>query len=417
MPGYTVIDTETTGLSPRQDRIVELAVVYVDDAGTVTGHWTTLLNPGRDVGPSRIHGISARDVIDAPRFDQVAPHLLRAVAGRTIVAHNARFDVGFLAAEFQRAGVPLSGLPLPSLCTMEWATHVLSAQSRRLQDCCAAAGVRLDNAHSALGDARATAHLLSYYIKRGAAHPQWRQTTSCCAGYAWPTYAGEPPRVQLVHRTAAAARRPDDWLDRLMSHMPRANDAAEDSYLEVLGRALVDRHLSAHEQTALVMVAEEMGLGRGQIDELHERYLNALAATALLDGLVTDDERHDLERVADCLGLGREAVTRSLTPLHTTRRPAPVAALNLLPGDRVVITGDTRRSRDDWEARLSAVGLTNGTVTKATRVVVAADPDSQSGKAQRAREYGVPIVTEAAFEAMFVDYCRRLRSNRDSILS
>lgn len=83
----------------------------------------------------------------------------------------------------------------------------------------------------------------------------------------------------------------------------------------------------------------------------------------------------------------------------------------------MVITGDTRRSRGDWEARLSAVGLTNGTVTKATRVVVAADPDSQSGKAQKAREYGVPIVTEAAFEAMYIDYCRRLRSNLDSILS
>lgn len=70
----------------------------------------------------------------------------------------------------------------------------------------------------------------------------------------------------------------------------------------------------------------------------------------------------------------------------------------------MVITGDTRRNRGEWEAKLSAVGLTNGTVTKSTRVVVAADPDSESGKAQKARDYGVPIVTEASFESMFVDY-------------
>ena len=199
--------------------------------------------------------------------------------------------------------------------------------------------------------------------------------------------------------------------------MPRADNAAEDSYFEVLSRALVDRYLSAREQNALVMVAEEMGLGRSQIGELHGRYLAALGATALLDGVVTHEERRDLERVAACLGLGEEAVAKALTPTHTSRRASAVATLNLLPGDRVVITGDTRRNRGDWEARLSAVGLTNGTVTKSTRVVVAADPDSESGKAKKARDYGVPIVTEAAFESMFVDYCHQLRTHLDSILA
>ncbi|MEA4944609.1 MAG: hypothetical protein VB080_09250, partial [Propionicimonas sp.] len=80
--------------------------------------------------------------------------------------------------------------------------------------------------------------------------------------------------------------------------------------------------------------------------------------------------------------------------------------IQLHPGDRVVITGDTRRSRDEWISLLLAAGLQHGGVTKSTRVLVAADPDSLSGKAEKARGYGVPVVTEAAFERMYAVYCR-----------
>ena len=72
----------------------------------------------------------------------------------------------------------------------------------------------------------------------------------------------------------------------------------------------------------------------------------------------------------------------------------------------MVITGDTKRPRDEWIDRLLGAGLGHGGVTKATRVLVAADPDSLSGKAQKARAYGVPIVTEGAFEQVFAEFCR-----------
>ena len=105
MSGYTVIDVETTGLSPEGgDRIVELGVVYLSEDGHVQDKWCTLVNPGRDVGATRIHGITASEVSSAPTFAQLAPYVLRAVVGRTIVAHNASFDLRFLAAEMERAG-------------------------------------------------------------------------------------------------------------------------------------------------------------------------------------------------------------------------------------------------------------------------------------------------------------------------
>lgn len=74
MAGYTVVDVETTGLVPeRADRIVELAVTYVSHDGQVQDHWSTLVNPQRDVGPTRIHGITPSDVLKAPTFQELAP--------------------------------------------------------------------------------------------------------------------------------------------------------------------------------------------------------------------------------------------------------------------------------------------------------------------------------------------------------
>src|SRR5262245_1070725 len=69
--GYTVVDVETTGLSPYRDRILEIALVRTDLAGRVLDSWTTLINPLRPVGPADIHGITDAEVRTAPVFVDV----------------------------------------------------------------------------------------------------------------------------------------------------------------------------------------------------------------------------------------------------------------------------------------------------------------------------------------------------------
>jgi len=161
--GFVVVDVETTGLDPAVDRVVEVALIGTDTRGRVLSQWSTRLNPGGPIGAGAVHGITAADLVGAPQFSEVVPEVTARLAGRAVVAHHAVFDVGFLAAEFTRAGWVLPALPV--LCTYEASVHYLPGLGRRrLGDCCAAAGIPLTDAHSALGDARATAGLLQVYL-------------------------------------------------------------------------------------------------------------------------------------------------------------------------------------------------------------------------------------------------------------
>lgn len=407
--GYTVIDVETTGLSPTtHDRVVEIAVVYVSDAGAIQDRWSTLIDPQRDVGRTDIHGITATDVVDAPTFAEIAPYVLRAITGRVVTAHNAAFDLRFLAHELVRSGVPLERLPLSGLCTMQWSKFYLQSPSRKLVDCCAVADIPLTSAHSAAADALATAQLLSHYLKATTGRPPWSPTIEECVAYAWPPYRGEVPEFRTSRRGQPGPQRQQRWLDLIVSGMPRAAEPRIDAYLDVLEMALLDGFLAEHEKRALVAVAREQGLTRGQVMDVHADYLRAMAELAWADGVVTPKERTDLELVARLLDLPPADVDATLEAArasvadgvaHAVDRFAS-AGLTLRPGDRICLTGEMKLERAEWERRARDVGLVPGGIAKSTRVLVAADPNSRSGKASKAQSYGVPVITEDAFERL-----------------
>jgi DNA polymerase III epsilon subunit family exonuclease len=105
---FTVFDIETTGMSPVNDRIVELAAVRIAKDGTLT-HFSTLINPGRPI-PARataVHNINDEMVKDAPFFEDIAEDFHRFIAGSTLVAHNAIFDLAFIQESFFRGGFPI----------------------------------------------------------------------------------------------------------------------------------------------------------------------------------------------------------------------------------------------------------------------------------------------------------------------
>ena len=116
LPCYVLLDLETTGGNPLVSRITEIAAVRVEN-GLEVARWSTLVNPGTGIPPliQSLTGISNAMVADAPAFDEVGATLLKLLEGAVLVAHNVRFDHGFLLQEYARMDVALR---VKTLCTV-----------------------------------------------------------------------------------------------------------------------------------------------------------------------------------------------------------------------------------------------------------------------------------------------------------
>jgi DNA polymerase-3 subunit epsilon len=401
---FAVVDCETTGFHPSaHHRIVELAIVQVSGDGRVGETWCTLLRPERDLGPTEVHGLRGRDLMDAPAFAEVMGHVIERLAGRVVVAHNAMFDTTFLHAELARAGAAVPSLP--ALCTLRLAHQLGVAGGRgRLADCCAAAGIDLGAAHTAEADALACAALFAQWL------PQMSDDLSTYGCEAplphdtWPQVGGRSAAVR--RRGGPPVPREPDFLASLVQEMnaPRGIDAAEAAaYVELLDRALEDRRLSRSEQHDLAEMAALLGLTAQRVRELHGDYLATLVALALRDRVVTDRERADLELVAEALGV---AELKAMLAACEGGKDADDGAG--LTGKTVCFTGALLCryegevvSRELAEQLALAAGLVVAPrVTKKVDLLVVADPHTMSSKARKAQEYGTRIVAETAFWPM-----------------
>lgn len=410
---FAVIDVETTGVFPhRHDRVVELAVVVTRGDGTVEDEFSTLVNPGRDVGPTSIHGISAADVVNAPTFGDVVGEVVARLRGAVVAGHNVRFDEAFLRAECERIGVELP--PFPSLCTLALVSRLaIDVPTRRLGDCCRALGVAAADEHSALGDARAAAGLLAACIRlAGDGAVAALDDVGCDA----PAAALDWPRSERTGRSLRrdAARRAAaeevPFLARAVAALPADSALSGDAagYLHALDRALADRIVTREEAESMVELARTFGLSRGDAEALHRRYFDALRRAALADHRISDLERADLEAVARLLGLGPDALDVTEGSAGGSGPATGVSAVPCaegLAGKSVCFTGELGAtidgepvSRAHAEALARAAGLVVARgVTKSLDLLVLADPHSMSGKAKKARQYGTRILAEPVF--------------------
>jgi DNA polymerase-3 subunit epsilon len=112
-----VLDTETTGLEPSEGhRIIEVACLELSGRRATGRHFHRFVNPERaiDFGATQVHGLTAEDLADKPRFADIADEFLEFVEGCELLIHNAAFDVAFLNAELTRAGRP----KVEAVCTV-----------------------------------------------------------------------------------------------------------------------------------------------------------------------------------------------------------------------------------------------------------------------------------------------------------
>ena len=158
-PSLAFVDLETTGTRAAHDRITEVAVVRVDaDAagGAPRVHeWSSLVDPEVPIPPviQALTGITDAMVKGAPTFSALASEIVERLADCVFVAHNARFDHGFLKCAFARVGRPFRARPL---CTVRLSRRLFpEAAGHGLDAVVARHGIAMTDRHRALGDARA----------------------------------------------------------------------------------------------------------------------------------------------------------------------------------------------------------------------------------------------------------------------
>lgn len=382
---YIVIDTETTGLY-KKDRIVEIACVVFKN-GKMLEEWSTLINPSRDVGPTHIHKITPSMVSIAPTFSQISNDFLRLLSGRVVVCHNASFDVRMLKQEFERIAIDVDfGNPF---CTMIAARQTLPSGLDSLSEACKELGIQLEGVHSALGDARMTMALFQFVGES-------EQKISPASG----AYDPNQNPIPTVQRKIFE-RKTEDSIGRIRAFTAKipfpTADQKEVAYLLLLNMAMDDLVISPEESSELIKWAEELQISENRLNELHAGYLDSFIQSALRDGFISEVEREILGKIAKALGIDLEIPD---TPTQLTGED-PILA----PGSKICFTGTAvtpngkQIARSELEAMAARVGLfpVPAVTKKGCDILVAADEASMSGKAQKARDWGIHVISVEKF--------------------
>ena len=155
-----VLDTETTGLDPKQGhRIIEVAAIELHGRKVSERSFHRYLNPERDIdeGAAAVHGLTLDRLQDEPKFAEIAPALLEFIGDAELIIHNAPFDMGFLNAELARLGLP----PLENkrIDTLKVAKELHPGKKNNLNALCDR--YFIDNSHRTLHGALLDTELLA----------------------------------------------------------------------------------------------------------------------------------------------------------------------------------------------------------------------------------------------------------------
>jgi DNA polymerase-3 subunit epsilon len=421
--GFVVLDLETTGLSPVDNRVIEIGLIRTDAIGNPLGYWSSLINPQQRVTASHIHGITDDDVKSAPTFDDCVGEVLKRLKGQVLVAHNASFDVSFMRSELARTGWELP--EVPTVCTMLESRYFLPGlSSKRLGDCAQAIGIDQDVQHRALGDASLATAIFHFYLNgptNRSRSNQLRQLPTTAQTVVWPkekSFPVVPVRNKKITNSNFASKPPtnSELFERVSQLMPEdllsdQASAEEISYGELLLRTLEDGVIVNTEVEALKDCAAAMRLSEKVINEIHKTLLIALAQEAWRDGTVNRNESREIVECAKLLGLpeadGKEAIN-AIDKLRSARvaarsQPLPDGwALGepLRVGDRIVITGCYEVGRYDMEKRARALGVRITSAVSGRTTMLVSDGTINGNKDEDAKRLAIRVCNPTEFNTL-----------------
>lgn len=366
-----VIDLETTGFS-NSDRIVEISAITLNPESFETvEEYDTLVNPERDVSEdvTKVHGLTAAILEAAPTFNEIAPALARRLNASFLVAHNQSFDMRFLRNEFQRIDAKFdAGIPI---CTYQLTGSDLTTT-------CSERGIRIEGAHRALVDARATAEVFRNVYRDADAHRTVREdhTVARCSAHSEDVVIRTLRRENTELRTNLKRVAKSPWQDPLRD------------YRYALNLALDDGEITESEWEELELLRRTLGLSGSEVEEQRRILFERTQEAVMRDGFTSPAEEKMLLKMATNLGLNYKPPERK----DATRA--------LFIGMVVCFTG----SGQGMLARSSMVQVAeekgisvNGGVSRNIDLLVAADVSSYSSKTQKARKLGKPVMSAVDF--------------------
>jgi DNA polymerase-3 subunit epsilon len=162
---YSIIDIETTGGSPKTEKITEIAI-YVHNGNEVIKEFVSLVNPEKEIPYyiTQLTGITNTMVAKAPKFYEIAKTIVELTENTVFVAHNATFDYGFIKSEFASLGY---NFERPLFCTVKMGRKFIPGKkSYSLGNLCTDLGIHINDRHRAAGDALATVKLFEMILLR-----------------------------------------------------------------------------------------------------------------------------------------------------------------------------------------------------------------------------------------------------------
>lgn len=385
MSVIAVLDTETSRHpSQPNNRLIEVAVVLWDaESDALVTEIETLVNPNSIIeeGSTKKHKLTASDLEAAPSFSEVSNWLPHFLDERIVCGFSVNFDLRILNDEFMRVGSNFS--ISQSFCARDQIPG--NRQRGELTNVCEELGVEIKNAHTALGDARATLEVLRNYglervveESKGKKH-SWADRTQKIRPLTWSRFkAGLSEEFDL--RRANFLWEVED-LDR------------ESQYFALLSSLLEDRALSDDEEHARQSFVANAGFSAGRVRELHHEYVEILEARALANGNVSDLE---VKRIATMAALLR--VESVLTSTEIADAPIPDFGL-------ICVTGTASVNNESWgytrlERLIRRIGCepTDELNKKdGVQLLLCSDIHTRTGKGQKADQWGIPKMSIANF--------------------
>jgi len=368
--GWAFIGAHTTGIT-RHDRVIEIGVIVQRPDGEIY-EFSTTVNPMRDIGRSaEEYGISATDVEMAPTFAEAWPWLARRIDGCVVVAHH-----------------------LPMVQTMMEREAEASMDGERID-----LGLGVDTAEFARGDLAQEAEAAGYLLP---AQPHALDLARATRALFTEIDPADLPPV-AGYRPRDEARR-DGRIQSRDVLTPAPFGGGSLAYADAVMQAATSRLEESQAQVSLQGYAREFDVPDDKVADIHAKAMSELLRAAHRDRVISPTERDTLLRAARILN----------QPVPDLPQPAADVDISavLVPGAGVCFTGSAisldgrAMERDELHDLAQEHGLmpVKSVTKKNTAAVVAADAASMSGKAKKARDFGIPVFGAEEF-LRWVEQC------------